>query len=170
MKNKRMYEDLCGMLEKELDTLTKKGDITSEDLTHIDKLTHSIKSISTIVAMEEAKENGGSYDGRGGYSRNNSYDGGYGNSRDYSRGSYGSYDDGMSNEYSREYSRDNSYDVSYARRGRDGDGDGRYNESRYSRDASKDRIINKLEMLKNDAMNNEDKMHIEKLIHSMRAN
>lgn len=156
MKNKRMYDDLCVMLEKELDTLSKKGDITSESLEYIDKLTHSLKSIATIVAMEEAKEYGG-YDN---YSRDNSYDGSYDSYNRYNRRSY----DNMNSR--------SSYDnMSYdGRRGRDADNDGRYSEARYSRDASKDRIIQKLEMLKNDAMSNEDKMHIDKLIHQMNNN
>ena len=84
MKNKRMYEDVCMMLEKELDSLSKKDELTAESLEYIDKLTHAIKSISTIVAMEEAKEHG-SYDN---YSRGGSYDGSYGSYDNYSRRSY----------------------------------------------------------------------------------
>lgn len=55
-------------------------------------------------------------------------------SYDYSRGSYGR----------GSYGYDRSYDGSYARRGRDGDGDGRYHEGRsrdgYSRDEMTDKL------------------------------
>ena len=146
---KHTYEDLCEILEKELSTLTKKGDIDKESLELIDKLTHALKSVKTIVAMEDA-----------------SYDNGM--SRDYSRrNSYDRYNRSYDNSY------DGSYDSSYAyrdgRRGRDADNDGRYNESRYSRDNAKDRIMKKLEMLKDDSMNMEDRQQIEKLLHEMRT-
>lgn len=164
----QMYEDLCEMLNSELSTLVKQGEITQENLDWIDKLTHAIKSIKTTIAMIEAEESG-SY----GYSRN-SYDMSMGGSYNRSNNSYeysrdGSYD-GMSNEYSRE----GSYDGSYARRGRDGDSDGRYSErnrdgrGRYSRDASKEQLIQKLEHIANDTMNMQDKQAIQGLIQQMR--
>ena len=171
-KSIKMYEDLCEMLEDELNDIVKKREVTQENLDWIDKLSHSIKSIKTTVAMIKAEEEG--------YGNSfNSYDRGYstarGGSYDYSRGSY---EDGMSNrdsydynrDYSRDYSRDGSYDGSYARRGRDGDGDGRYNESRgrYSRDTSKDQMIQKLEHMMNDTMDKQDKQAIQNLIHQMR--
>lgn len=52
---KEMYE-LREMLVNELEKLTKKGELTAGSLDTVDKLTHSIKSIDTIVAMEEAGE------------------------------------------------------------------------------------------------------------------
>jgi len=104
--------DLCETLKDEIKELNKKGDISPTELERAYKAVDIIKDIKTIEAMEEA---GGSYDG-------------------------GSYDD-----YSRRYYRDggssyNSYDGgnSNARRGRDGDGDGRYSEDssyRRGRDA-----------------------------------
>jgi hypothetical protein len=108
--------EIRNTLEKELDKIADKGSINETDLGHIDKLTHSIKSIDTIMAMKDS-----------GYSNrahphyyDNSYDGG---------NSYGRYG----------YSREDGY--SYARRGRDGDGDGRYNERGYSRAGSmRDRL------------------------------
>lgn len=72
-------EDLREMLCEELSNITEQGEITSGSLEIIDKLTHSIKSIDTIMAMEEA-----GYSNEHGYSR---YDGGYGR---------GGYDDGYS--------------------------------------------------------------------------
>lgn len=58
----QMFYDLKKMLCKELDELTykaKDGRIESEhDLETIDKLTHSIKSVETVIAMKEAQEEG----------------------------------------------------------------------------------------------------------------
>lgn len=74
----RMYEDLKEMLCRELEEITRKGEMTTGTLDVVDKLTHAIKSIDTIVAM-----------GKSGYSRGN--DGMSGRGR-----SYDSYGDGMS--------------------------------------------------------------------------
>lgn len=100
-----MYK-LKDMLCEELEKITKKGELSAGSLDAVDKLTHSIKSIDTIIAMEEYSEDDGmSYEGsyaRGGrngnsnarnrrrdsmgrYSRNNSYRGSYGNGSGYSR-------------------------------------------------------------------------------------
>lgn len=182
-KSIKMYEELCEMLEDELSAIVKKKEVTQENLDWIDKLTHSIKSVKTTVAMLKAEEGdyGNSYDSSYGMSRNNSY-GNY--SRDYNRDSY----DGMSNrgsyDYSRgsydsyddrsyDYSRDGSYD---GRRGRDNDNDGRYSErndrrdgrGRYSRNSSNDHMIEKLETMKEDVMDKRDKEAIQKLIHELK--
>ena len=114
--------DLCDNLKDEIKELNKKGDISPTELERAYRAVDIIKDIKTIEAMEDA---GRSYDDR-------SYDG----------RSYGSYDnmsrDGQSNRmpYPMYY-----YDEpgmsnrgSYARAGRDGDGDGRYSEAR-GRDA-----------------------------------
>ena len=71
----RSMEDLRNKLCDELMDIAEQGEITSGSLEIIDKLTHSIKSIDTIMAMEEA-----GYSNERGYSR---YDDGY------HRGSYG---------------------------------------------------------------------------------
>lgn len=95
---KQLYE-LRDMLMDELKSLTSKGELTAGSLDTVDKLTHSIKSIDTICAMEEAGEyshDGMSYargrnanrDSRGRYSSegDTSYrQGGY-SPRRYSRG------------------------------------------------------------------------------------
>lgn len=101
----KSMEDLRDMLCEELHNITEQGEITSGSLEIIDKLTHSIKSIDTIMAMEDA-----GYSSERGYSR---YDGSYG------RGSYGGgYEEG--------YSRRGSY-----ARGR-GNGARRDSQGRYS--------------------------------------
>ena len=94
---KSMY-DLREMLCEELENLTaQRTNLTGEKLKAIDMFTHSIKSIDTIIAMEDAEYSrggrGGSNDsyGRGSYARdsyarrgNDSYArrGGRGYSRD----------------------------------------------------------------------------------------
>lgn len=102
----KMYE-LREMLCEELDKITKKGELSAGSLDVVDKLTHSIKSIDTIIAMEDAGYSSDDYSMRG-----NSYARGRGNnakrdsmgrysSDNYSmRGSRGrnySYDDEMNN-------------------------------------------------------------------------
>lgn len=78
-------EELKEMLTDELDDIVAKGKVTAGDLDAIDKLTHSIKSIETIMAMHDYSHD---------YMRDGSYEvrrddmGRY--SRGYSRGySYG---------------------------------------------------------------------------------
>lgn len=85
-------ESLKDMLCKELEEITMKGGLTAGDLDTVDKLSHSIKSISTIMAMEGSDRysddgymNGGYYDD-GNYSRNYSARGRY--SRRDNRGRY----------------------------------------------------------------------------------
>ena len=85
---------LRDMLEKELHTITDKGELSAGSLDIIDKLTHSIKSIDTIMAMEGSSHDG--YYSRDGYSRDRyAYDDG--NSYRRKRDSMGRY----SSEYSR---------------------------------------------------------------------
>lgn len=72
-------EQLREMLCEELDDLTKKGKLSVDSLDAIDMITHSIKSIDTILAMEESGYSN-TYPGRrfyydDGYSRKGSYRG-----------------------------------------------------------------------------------------------
>lgn len=74
----RYLEDVKEMLCQELETYAKKGELTAGSLDVIDKLTHALKSVETIMAMEDSSyADGGSY--RGSYdggSYRGSYDGG----------------------------------------------------------------------------------------------
>lgn len=99
----KLYE-LRDMLMDELEECTDKGELSAGSLEIVDKLTHSIKSIDTILAMEEA-----------GYSNeysNRGYSNARGRGRNARRDSMGrysreSYNGGMSGRYSRRgYSRD----------------------------------------------------------------
>lgn len=96
-------EELREMLCEELDKITKKGELSAGSLDVIDKLTHSIKSIDTIIAMEDAGYSGGGYSyarGRGSNARRDSM--GRYSSDNYSMrggrsGERYSYDDEMNN-------------------------------------------------------------------------
>jgi len=179
----QMYENLRDMLEKEVKDIEKKGDLDVQSLDHLYKLMAAIKN--TDKRMECIKEEeGGMSNGmsmRGGMSNNS-----YGNRRSYDGRSY----EGNSNMMMPHMSYDRSYDgmsndgmsndgMSNARRGRDGDGDGRYNESRdnfrnsqdrgresyensygYSRDASKKKMVQKLETLMDDTMSEHERQAI----------
>ena len=145
MHKLQMYENLRDMLEREVQEIQKEGNLDTQKLDNLYKLMSALKH--TNQCIEEESMEGASYDNRG---------------MRY----------GMSNNYSRmmPYSMDN---MSYARR--DGDGDGRYNESRdnfrnrsyrgqsyggsyeYSRDNSKRKMVQKLETLMDDTMSEYDR-------------
>ena len=93
------YYDLKDMLCDELQEFAKKGELSAGDLEAVDKLTHSIKSLVTIIAMED-----------GGYS-NDGYDHGssYGYDRGYSGRRYANRDS-MGRYSPRRYSRDEAKD------------------------------------------------------------
>lgn len=84
-------QELRDMLEQELHKITKKGELSAGSLDVIDKITHSIKSIDTIEAMEGNYSN--EYRGRGSYARR--------------RDSMGRYADTEYSRRGRGYSRDN---------------------------------------------------------------
>jgi hypothetical protein len=61
-----MYEGICEALRREMDTLEDKYSngktpMNSQDLEHIDKMAHALKSIATYDAMKGNSEYG-SYD------------------------------------------------------------------------------------------------------------
>lgn len=123
-----MY-DLKEMLCEELEEIVKKGELSAGALETVDKLTHSIKSLVTIMAMEE-----------GGYSNDGSYD-------NYGNGGNGGMNGGSYNSY-RGYS---------GRRGRDSMG--RYTSGRrYSRDEAKDEVMRHLEKAMNGASGDQRKI------------
>lgn len=133
MTMKQLREMLCD----ELDEITKKGELSAGSLDTVDKLTHSIKSIDTIIAMEE----GYSEDG---YSMN-SYARGRGrNAKRDSMGRYAS--DGYSER--RGYSRENRM-------------------NRYSMDEAKETIAEKLHDILDDAPNEKIKNAIHRLINQL---
>lgn len=74
------WHELREMLCNELETVVKKGELSAGSLDIVDKLTHSIKSIDTILAMKGDYSNEYRYDNS--YARRDSM-GRY--SRGYSR-------------------------------------------------------------------------------------
>lgn len=100
------YEELKEMLKKELKDIIKQGELSAGSLDVVDKLTHSLKSVETIIAMEGSSHRssyyGGSYNSYGSYGRDGDGDGRYSEARySYDRGSY-------DNSY--RYSRDGAKD------------------------------------------------------------
>lgn len=78
----RYVEDLKEMLCDELDKIASKGELTAGSLDTVDKLSHSLKSVLTIMAMEGY---GDSYDDwsyeDGSYERGGNRGGGRSNRR-----------------------------------------------------------------------------------------
>lgn len=134
-----MYEELKGMLCKELEEITRKGELTAGSLDTVDKLTHAIKSIDTIVAMEE-------------YSDDYNY-----------RGSYDRESDDMSS------ARRRTYDGRSYARGRNAKRDsmGRYSRGGYSYDEAKDDMINDLHELMQDTHDERTKQEFKKFINKL---
>lgn len=180
----KQMENLKEALTYELDGIAKKGEITKDTLDNVYKLVKSIKGLDTIIRSEGGE---GEYS-YGEYSRympygyhspmwSNRYDGRSNDARmeggshdgSYNRGSYDAQgqhtDTGASN----------------ARRGRDGDGDGRYSEDSsyrrgrdargrytsrdgYSKHSAKDRVIEHLENMLDDSQNQSEKIAIMRCI------
>lgn len=136
-----MYEELKEMLCKELEGITRKGELTAGSLDTVDKLTHAIKSIDTIVAMEEYRD-------------------------DYSyRGSYDRESDGMNG------ARRRTYDGRSYARGRNAKRDsmGRYSRGGYSYDDAKDDMINDLHELMQDTHDERTKQEFKKFINKLES-
>ena len=98
----REMEELKMLLCEELEKIAKKGELTAGSLETIDKLTHSIKSLLTIMAMEE----GGESYARGSYARGRSREGGSYRGGSYEGGSYARGRDSMGRYSRRGYSRE----------------------------------------------------------------
>lgn len=96
------FYELKDMLCQELEDLVKKGELSAGALDAVDKLTHSIKSLVTIIAMEE-----GGYSNDGSYEGYNGGNGGGMNGGSYTRGYSGRRGGRM---YNRRYSRDEAKD------------------------------------------------------------
>lgn len=115
--------DLKEMLCQELKDIVRKGELSAGSLETVDKLTHSLKSILAIMAMEEG---GGSYEG----SYENS-----GRSGARRRDSMGRYADGGS----------------YYGRSNEGGGSGYSGRRRYSREEGQSQMVQQLESLMREA-------------------
>lgn len=184
------------LIEQEIKPLTMKQDISPQELKNLGEAVDILKDVETIKAMKEA-DYGGEYSNRG-----NSYGSYDGQSNRGNRG-YGSYDGMQSNAnpnmnmggqsmnsygQSMAYNSmmgqsNNSYEgqsmegQSMARRGRDGDGDGRYSERRgrdrmgrytsrdgYSGHSEREYMIDRLEDMVDDARSERERRIIERCI------
>lgn len=135
---KELYE-LREMLMDELHKISSKGELTAGSLETVDKLTHSIKSIDTICAMEEADEY--SYESGNSYAR-----GGRGRGSNARRDSMGRYSSEGEDMTMRGYSR---------RRGYSGD--------------DKTELIESLRELMNETSDNKSRMAIKRAIEQMES-
>ena len=130
--------ELREMLDVELDKIARSGDLNASKLDLVDKLTHSIKSIDTIIAMQE-------YSDDDDYSYNDGYSNARGRRGNVKRDSMG--------RYSRNYSyRDRG---GYSRRG-------------YSRDdGAKEDAMQKLQELMNETTDSNVRMAIQNAMNEM---
>lgn len=94
-------KELEDMLCEELDKIAKKGELTAGSLDVIQKLTHSLKSLKTVEAMEESGYSSGMYPS-GMYSYDMDGGNSYAMQRRDSMGRY-------SRNYSHRYSRDDGF-------------------------------------------------------------
>ena len=141
-------EELKEMLMRELEELTKKGELSAGSLDAVDKLTHSIKSICYIIEeMEEEEGYSGARGGGRGRGRNARRDsmGRYAEGGSYRDGG-GSYREGGSS-----YRDGGSYRDRGGRRG-------------YSRDEAKEEIVEQLRELETDAKDEETRRMVQKWI------
>ena len=137
---KAMHE-LREMLDVELDKITRSGDLTASKLDLVDKLTHSIKSIDTIMAMQE-------YSDDDDYSYNDGYSNARGRRGNVKRDSMG--------RYARE-------GRGYSYRDRGG-----YSRRGYSRDdGAKEEAMQKLQELMNETSDSNVRIAIQNAMNEM---
>lgn len=133
MHKTQMYENLRDMLEREVKEVEKKNDLDPTSLDNIYKLTCAIKNVDKIMDRESGEMGGMS----NGYSRNS-----YGMMPNRSYGMSNGRYSGNNFRYSEDRGR-NSYE----------------NYNGYSRDSSKESMVNKL-MQMADSSNEHDRMAI----------
>lgn len=136
-------EEMCKILEKEMDKIADKGTINEADLDHVFKISDSLKNIATYDAMKESGYSEGAYpyyymDGGNSYAR------------------------GRRRDSMGRYARDDGY--MYGRRDRDGDG--RYYEDyRYSNEGESMR--ERLEHMMRDAKTEQERNALRQAMNQM---
>lgn len=153
-------EELHKLCEKAMESIAESNKklakenerLSAEDAKYLDSLAHLVKSVKTVIAMEEypdgySGEYSGEYSREGGWNYNRPY---------YTSGNYYMGNSGvrrMRDSMGRFTSRDGGYNNgNYSR------GDG------YSRDASRKKMVQKLETLMDDTMSEQERMAIEECI------
>ena len=142
-------EELHKLCEKAMDSIAesnKKLDkqserLSAEDAKYLDSLAHLVKSVKTVIAMEEYPDGySGDHPGDGGWNYNRPY---------YTSGNYY-----MGN--------------SGARRMRDSMGRYTSRDNGYSRDASRQKMVDKLSTLLDDTMSDSERQAINECIEKIR--
>lgn len=164
---------LMDLRDRLMEELEKQADrpMTDSTLGLIDRLSHSIKCIDTIVAMAESSYDGGSRDGYSGRYHDGSRESRYHD--DGASGRRGGYfytqrdDGGASGRRRRDsmgrYADSYSGEDGMSRRYRDGGASGRRG---YSRDEAKDKLVDGLEGMMGE-VSPETQHAIEKAIHAL---
>ena len=142
----QVYDRITDMLERELEQIAGKNELTSNNLEVMDKAVDVIKDIETICAMREASENGYS----NGYMPMYMYEDGGMSNASYARGrgkyakrdSMGRY----SSEYSGNDYPENDYSNRYSREQRG-----------YSREESRNRMASELDRMEREATTEEQR-------------
>lgn len=143
----RTLYNIKDLIDDELREISKKGELTETDLDNVYKMVDICKDITTIEAMKESR-----------YSRESS--------REYSSENYPMSMDGSYRSYR------GSYEGSYARRGRDGDGDGRYSERGSYRDGgysghTSEQTREKLEKMMHNAGTEQERESIRRILEQL---
>ena len=149
MEYEKLKNILCTEIDETIDSIMKNGKMSMTDLEVLDKLTHSLKSTITTMAMEE-----------GGYSYNGGYSGARGRSgmsRYAYEGNSGRYYEGGN---SGRYYDDGGYS---GRRYNDGGYSGR----RYSRDEGKSQMIYQFEKMMETASTPEEREILQSAINRL---
>lgn len=167
--------ELCEMVEKDLTKTNEKlrmsgGEMSGSDLEYVDKLTHTLKSIKTTMAMLDSEGEESYYSRRGGGS---SYyrEGGQGGSRGGQGGQSSYYREGGQGGQSSYYREgQGGGGSSYARgRGRNARRDSR---GRYSREGgmyyrNSDELVEQLEQMMDQAPNEQIKQRMQQLVQEL---
>lgn len=145
-------KELCERISKEIadanEKLRQQDSMNGGDIEYLDKLTHTLKSIKTTMAMMDAE--GGEYSR--GY-RDGQYNGGYGDGDNYGRDSYG-----------RDSYGGDGYGRRYEARGR-----GRYaRRDSMGRYADGGDMAQQLESLMESAPDERTRQEIQKIVQKMR--
>ena len=113
MDNMKELHEICDTVSRAIASANEKirgagGKLSAGDADYVDKLTHTLKSVKAVIAMEEASDMDDGYSERGysrdgsyrGYSRMGMHDGSYGRGRGARRDSMGRYSSDGSYRYS----------------------------------------------------------------------
>jgi hypothetical protein len=145
MKN---IEELHKLCEKAMESIAESNKklakdnerLSAADVTYLDQLAHMVKSIKTVIAMEEYSDD---------YPEGTSGEGGWNYNRPY-------------------YTSGNYYGNSGARRMRDSMGRYTSRDNGYSRDASRQKMVDKLSTLLDDTMSDSERQAINECIEKIR--